>query len=49
MCNVAGIFVQRHMPVMWIVCISVLLFTLLIVLSSYGVFTDIVVSYLYMN
>ena len=32
---VAGAFVQGHMPVMFNVCISVFMVTLLIVVSSY--------------
>ena len=35
--NVAGIFVQGHMPVIWSVCIPVLLSKLFIALSSYEV------------
>ena len=34
MCNVAGIFVQENMLVMWHVCLPVLQVTLLIILSS---------------
>ena len=34
-CNVVGIFVQGHVPVMWNVCIPVLLITLLIAVISY--------------
>ena len=35
MYNVACILVQKHMPVMWNVCIPVLLVSLLIVVGSY--------------
>ena len=38
MCNVAGIFVQGHVPVMWNICIPVILVTLLFAVSSYGVY-----------
>ena len=38
MCNVAGIFVQGHMPVICNVCFPVLLVTLLIILSTYQVY-----------
>ena len=37
-CNVAGIFVQGHLPVMWNTCKPVLLVTLLIAVSSYEVY-----------
>ena len=37
MSDVVGMYVQGHMPIMWNVCILVLLVTLLIVLRSYEV------------
>ena len=36
--NVAGIFDQGHMPVMWNICIPVLQVTLLIAVHSYEVY-----------
>ena len=36
-CNVAGILLQGHMPVMWNVCMSVFMVTLFIALSSYEI------------
>ena len=36
--SVAGIFVLEHMPVIWNLCISVLIVTLLIALGSYKVY-----------
>ena len=37
MCNVAGILVQGHMPVMWNVCILVVMVTFFIALSVYKI------------
>ena len=37
-CNLGGIFVERHLPVMGHVCIPVLLVTLLIVINSHVVY-----------
>ena len=34
MCNVAGIFIQGHMPMIWNVCMPVVMVTLFISLSS---------------
>ena len=44
-CNVAGIFVQGHMPIMWTVCIPVFLVTILIAESSYDTYILIYLSH----
>ena len=48
MCNVGGIFVQGHMPVMQSVCILVLLVTLLMAVSSYEIYILTELSHVYM-
>ena len=41
MCAVAGLFVKGHMPVIWNVCIAVLLVALLLSLSSFRIYSEI--------
>ena len=44
MCDVAGIYAQGHIPILWNVCILALAVTVLIAVSSYEViYIDIVV------
>ena len=41
MSDMAGIYVKRHMPIIWNVCIPVSVLTLLIPVSSWGICSDI--------
>ena len=49
MCNVAGIFVHRHIPIMWNACIPMDLVTLFIAVSLYEVYIWGYLSYLHMT
>ena len=49
MCDVEGIFIQGHMPVMLSVHTPLFLVTLAIAFGSYEAYTNKVVSYMHMN
>ena len=49
MCTLADIVFEGHLPVLWNICMPVVMVKLFSALSSYVVYTDIVVLYLHVK